>query len=865
MVSALAMPPGYICKDIVEETLDSVSVIAMKQAEGKSRSYSIRIFSPDRPAVKEVLKWNASLQMLESSGTLDKRFLTYDPDLLAKSRGVYGVRPYHPRTLEFVCFFGVDLFDDEKHAICFQLGEMSKKLRGFGERLPIFPSRILLHDDLFVQLTDFYPPNPIDEEACELGWFEKRMHADFFRTIVAMLWRVSREEAGVRLLQYESLGEGAPEWGAAFLQKHRRTSQTDGLPPLIVLDINRANVAQFSPEIMNHALCEILRIIPELDGRMVELRVVPMLSALMPIEHDVIQSIVLLLLVAVLRKIGFTAFDRVRFTGYVERILLRSSNTASRFTLYGVLRDVVQFIAPEERETLIRAMICSRIGDDETNSVKEHELVVFTNGVSSLMAELNRLSLLERQTTIKPFACRVIATLPLTNSLFTSLIAMDTSLYVVDTVLARMPQQIKSQPEMRFLVHVAEHATREMLFRFNFVFAASSHLTVSSLAIFFLQKLRRLIHPVVFRMLVPSEVQQDLVVVPDSPHPTDDTLLESIAPMIARFVVGERPPMAAIREPQTKQISLELGNVRDFDFSADGKTFVVAGSSSVRFWPVNALTSPPTECRLDFDGEIDRIGGFGDSIFVAGHSGNTLKLCSWQLGQSERVQERVSIEGAGPVTAFEKSDRGDLILLGTDSGMVYMKRASLEVQPFFQVSRTLGCPISFAFLPSSSYYVVGTSEGTVIVYDFRMQCPLRRTRPSNRPAFVSASDPRTFWITCGPYATQFRIAMDSISRTFQASGTHAVLACGVRDWLITAHSDFSMFAFNGQLVVDLNNPNAVKQVRQSDRDIAVVPSLAVPRHSAPIRLLKSSPVAFAPISCDAAGRLVIWPTPFLTR
>jgi hypothetical protein len=160
---------------------------------------------------------------------------------------------------------------------------------------------------------------------------------------------------------------------------------------------------------------------------------------------------------------------------------------------------------------------------------------------------------------------------------------------------------------------------------------------------------------------------------------------------------------------------------------------------------------------------------------------------------------------------------------------------------------------------------VGTSEGTVLLYDFRMQCPLRRTRPSNRPAIVSASDPKSFWVTCGPYAAQLNLAMDSISRTFQAAGTHAMLSCCVRDWLVTAHSDFSMFAFNGQLIVDLNNPNAVRQIRTPDRDIAVAQSHAVPRHRAPIRLLKSSPVALAPISCDTNGRLVIWPTPFLTK
>jgi hypothetical protein len=78
-------------------------------------------------------------------------------------------------------------------------------------------------------------------------------------------------------------------------------------------------------------------------------------------------------------------------------------------------------------------------------------------------------------------------------------------------------------------------------------------------------------------------------------------------------------------------------------------------------------------------------------------------MCSWQIGQGERVQERVvALEGAGPVSTFEKSDSADLILVGTKSGRVYIKRSSFEIEPFFDIDRRIGCPVSFAFLPLSS-------------------------------------------------------------------------------------------------------------------------------------------------------------------
>jgi hypothetical protein len=285
-------------------------------------------------------------------------------------------------------------------------------LRSFPDRLPIFPSRILLHDDLFLQLTDFYPPNPIDEEACELGWFNpETQNRDFFLTIISMLWKIDKNAATQKLDSYENFNGSAPAWGKLFIQKHRRTSQTEGLPPLIVLDINRANVAQFSPEIMNHALCEILRIVPELDPPVVELRVVPMLAALMPIDHDVIQSIVLLLTLAALRKVGFGEIDRAMFRGFLERILLNPLNTTSRFTLYGVLPEVIQFVKREERENLIRAM-------SSLTAASEHEMVVFLNGLAPLMTELDRLALAKRRITAKPFICQILGDLQLLNPFF---------------------------------------------------------------------------------------------------------------------------------------------------------------------------------------------------------------------------------------------------------------------------------------------------------------------------------------------------------------------------------------------------------------------------------------------------------------
>ena len=59
----------------------------------------------------------------------------------------------------------------------------------------------------------------------------------------------------------------------------------------------------------------------------------------------------------------------------------------------------------------------------------------------------------------------------------------------------------------------------------------------------------------------------------------------------------------------------------------------------------------------------------------------------------------------------------------------------------------------------------------------------------------------------------------------------------------------------------MNNPEIAVHVNGSGCDVRARQSMVTPLHESQIRILRSSPLAVAPISCDANGVVVFWPTP----
>ena len=868
----ITLPPDFIAKELLDDTVDSVNVLAVKSGDA-SRLYSVRVFNQtemSKELVDKMRKWNDEIRNYELKDASVSRFVPFEIRSDPATSTFYAIHPFFSRSLEFVCGYGVDLFEDEKHAISFQLGDICKRLAPYHERLPIFPSRFVLHNDLHLQLTDLYPPNPIDEEAFEMGWFDQeKKNEDFFVRIMALLWRIDEVSARERLNDYMNFSGSAPAWGKTFIEKHRRTSDTKGLPPLIALDINRAKLTEFMPAWMCHALAEIVDIVPSLDNEMITRRVVPVIRSIIDADHDVVQCFILLLLVEVAKKTGLsgvvsdddhTQIDWFTFQNHIDEIFASEKRVASRFVLCCILPELLSCLSTEDGKNLIRALIVRH---------SDYEMTIFMNSFTDIMVALNKTAAHLKPPTVKPFVCQLLNYLPLTDNLLGSLISMPPSLYVVDALLARMAPQIKSQVEMRYLIAAAKFASPAMLFRFRFLDAATSNLTVSSLALVFLQRLKRLVHPVDYSLLIPAHVQPDLVWLPETPDPVDDTLLETIDSLIIRNVVQE--PQDTIKprpqNTQSKRITLELGTVNDFDFTADGKCFLVVDEAQMRVYRsamlVSSFSASGYDSIIDYSVSIDRVAGIGDHALIAGHINNSACFMESDIATSSTYSDPTVINGVGRVTTIEKSKTSDFLLIATESGHILVKEERRPVRQLFSLSPNLGIPISLALIPATPHYVVSTSEGNALLYDLRMQCPVRRMRPSNRPAIVAPCDPSAFWMTCGPYCAKFDVQMSAIQRTLSAPPAHAVSCCCFGDWLVTAHTDYSVYAYNQKagVVSNMNSPSSPTDFTVSGTNVRVRPSTATPLHESSIRILRSSPIASAPISCDANGVVIFWPSP----
>jgi WD40 repeat protein len=477
------------------------------------------------------------------------------------------------------------------------------------------------------------------------------------------------------------------------------------------------------------------------------------------------------------------------------------------------------------------------------------------------MVALNDRALKSKPGAIKVFVSQLLTQVQLSHNLLTSLLSLPPSLYVVDAVLSRMSPQLKSQAEIRYLISVASSASPAVLFRFGFVYAASSNLTVSSLALVFIQRLKQLVHPVDFRLLIPPKVEKDLVHITPSPDPVNDTLLETLQGLVAEELPHSliTPSEKSIaREPIliSKQISWEAHEkVSDFDFLPDGRTYLAACGSTLRLFQLG--TGSP-ERRIGCRSPIDKIAVCSTSIVVASTCGGTTYFDERPLDPNLHDTSGYSLTELGRVTTMVKSPVTDTILIGTAEGHVIF-HTRMQHFNMLRLQTDLGAVSSIAFVPQTSYYTVGTAHGIVLLYDFRMQCPCRRMRLSDRPAMMAAGDPDSFWITCGPHVVKTPIPMNRIDRRFSVAQTHAIQCCCVKDWVVTAHTDHSVFAFNGKSVLNLSPPPVIQTV--DDPFVTIPPATGGAVHTAPITMLKSSPVTCAPVSCDESGKVVFWPIP----
>ncbi|OHT02074.1 hypothetical protein TRFO_07247 [Tritrichomonas foetus] len=937
----VVLPSGYMFKEMLDETLDSINVLALDK---KNDFYSIRIFPNDKSPNSEkiistIKKWNNNFSPKRNE--LYNRILVFE----TKDEGgnYYCWHKFCSRTLEFLCFYGDDVFDEEKDAICIQLIDLLDIVKDY-EPIPIFPSRLILKDDLYIQLSDLYPPNPIDEEAFLMGWFQPgATNESFIIKIIGLLWRIDDEKAKEKFIDYKNNSGSCPKWSKEFLTLHISDTSTirkSNIPPILALDLVRSKVnsgvRSADHFAASYGITEMIYLVGKLTKQMIQVRVLPITLDLLKVNHDTTKSLILLLVLQILDTIGFeivnsknmnisnrdqlsltglqnqsslymqqsmqnsgdqndqqtrNRLDLPTFTDFIKSILSSEFNMA-KYTFFCVLPRIIRHIGFDEAKSLIIKLI-SIIRQPENDHLK----VIFCLNFTRIMKALGQLTNNSRPSSLKPFICQLLsikishvqaiqASQSIQNQdfniesstakeadeflfkpsdqLLQSLLTMQPELYNLDAMIERMPSQLMTQTQLRYLIKNIRFASPSMLFKFNVV-AALPLIHISSLSQAFIRKLKTVVHPADYNALIPADAESYFLTIPNSAPPIEDTMLEIVRPFISKklfeYNKSNNHRHVTTKSVQSVNTILELGSIKDFSFTLDGKGVLVCSDNNVRRYNSN-FTSLDYHVLFTTNEVIEKVVTFPDSFVISGSDGpQRFGFMRFYYDNKARNQ---SHSYDSPITALSRFESNDYVFFGLKNGDIYFntplsQKDSLHI---ISIGENLGAPISIVEMPNSPNFVISTNEGNAIIYDMRIQTPLKRFRACNRPAYVVPCDSSNFWMTCGPFCTKFDIKNLQIKQAISCSSSHVVGCCCVGDWVITAHTDLSMFAVNEKAsVVNLNTPNGMLSYRKSDKFIKINPGDSVPLHEHQINCIKASPTIQAAVTSDISGRMIMWATP----
>ena len=866
--------PGYTILKLLDETLDSINVLA--RSTKTKNLFSIRIFNNDeisQDLINHIINYNELVQRMEkdenknifkSSGT--NRFLTYDIIQDDSKEHYFAIKTFTPRTIEFLCFFGDELFEEEKHAICLQLGQIYQYLKDEKQLFPVFPSRLILNDDLFLQLTDLYEPNPIDEEAYEMGWFDEGItNKDFFVRIIKWIWNISEEEAEQKLELYLNLDSDFLSWGKEFIKKHRHSSDTKGLPPLIAFDINRAKA------LLNDAPCicyALTKMIDEMDGlttQMIKDRAVTVALELMIYDIDIIQANVLLFTIKIIEKIGFAPneqesrkLEQKDFTLFIDKIA-SSNHKAARFTLYCKLPSIIKLLPYEDSKNLVVYLAIS---------AEKQESYVFVTKFTEIMNALNEIN---ESSNIKSFICQIIDLLKkqdyLSDPFLSSLINLDTSLYNVDSVLLSMPEQLLSVTSLKYLISVVKSASPALRYRFN-LSSALLPISLCSLALKYIEILREITPSADFYALIPPNMLKITYKIPDSPMPINDNKIQQIQTLITaktlKFDIINTKITTKIN--MNHHFILHIEKLLDFSYNLDGKYFVICEGKCIKIFNSNSLFSSfkftgYELVKLSQSSYIYSLVCFQEKIVFVSKDNNSYSLNECTIGNKSSLKRISSYtKKISFIWLFEEAL---LLFIIFNDGDIYCKKDGDLPFFFFNIPLSFGKVFSIISLPNTTKCIIGTTEGHIFLYNLKYRCPLLHIRPSNRPAFLSPNDSNSFWVTCGPFATKINIEKTKIMYSISCLPSHVLFLCYINNTLITFHSDYSVHSISeNNNIIDMNTLQSNIPFAKEANSININSHKTLPHHKDKILIVKKSPITSSAISYDASGRLIIWPNIF---
>lgn len=876
-LQSLVLPDGYSPKAVLDANLDTVSILCNDNRAGIDVEIKIFASQSDADTAK---RWQRQIETI-NNGKTNGFYLPFSYQTLPNDKFV-AIRKFHSRTVDSLVFFSDTLYKEEKHAICIQIIEICSLLSP-NEKYPVFPSRFLIHENLTVQLTDMFPPNPVDEEALRMGWYKSNTKTrDILISHISYIWKIDSNLAKDYLEEYESFIYKRDE---KFARKHIpkyvtnyliNSPSKEELPPLLIFDQHRIDLISGNTNSICDSLLNIYYDIDYLTEDMLKTRVVPIIKEMVKNQCELVEALCFFILIKVKKLIKIMKGEELNDTlvtdsmimsnspmissktsdnhsnlgtivangpkdiklGFTKSLtnIITSEHFASRYIMYSSVTDILSL----KKKKFLKDLLLLLISTNNPN-----EIDIFTYNLVSLIPKLKS----------RTYTIQVLDRLRITESLLYSLQQINPAFYNPDAIIAKMSSQLFTQTQLKFLISVVKHASPAMLLKFNFSEALSSP-SLSTLTHSLFQKIKPLIHSSDYCVLVP----QTTPIIPSlQPIPRSDNMLETIEPLIAKQIIGPQKSTFRSSSPVAwtgSPISFNTKSTVDAQFSTDGK-FIFTCGSELRMFKLDNVKSHVPNFSSGISKPLVHPSTASVSIhdnFIIGNTNN--EILSFMITSQEFSN---SYTLPSTINTFARFNESSFLFAGLQDGTV-MAGTYDAMGKVFRIPRAHGNIISICSLPQSTQYYIGTDIGSVFMYDLRMQCPIKNIRLSNHKAKISKVDSKSVLITSGPYAAKMDKDLNTIISSYSNSQSYVIDACSMDDNIITAHTNYSVLLWNEQKCYNISDWRS--QTLNKGPHYQSSPFNAIPYHDVDITLLRPSISTTSVLSCDRNGKLVIWPVSY---
>lgn len=871
------LPDGYVAVAVLDANLDSTSILCTETKDNKE--VEIRFYTQEEVAIDAIEKYS-SLQSIDNKEFKDS--IVFPVFERLKNNTYYSRREFHPRTLGTLIYFHDSLYDEEKHIILLQIIKITS-LFPSNILFPILPSRFLVYENLVVKFTDLHRPDPIDDESLVIGYYQKGINNEtLILNIISQVWNLDDEfEAHSYYTKYKSLI--SPDAHSVFLVSDLlwvniyfdllkgNIKDIDSLPPVIRLDFYRHKLLDKNYIEVARNMILIYSEIDNLDQDILDKRVIPVMNSFSNENLDLISGLAFLILLKIKKRsknYNETSLLFSSLTSEKESSLLQKSASKQSIKDYTdnsdksketlLLEALNNFFSPERKTA--RFLLCSQIHDiflAEGEWVGVLVLQYLTSHSIDMELDIlcSRIPEIVEITSNKVLTIKLLNLMKFSEQFYYALLQIPTSMYNPDILVCNFSNQLFTQTQVRFLIHVANVLTPELIFRLNLQSALKPPI-LSSLTYDLIKKIKPRINPIDFSVLtVNLKYTNNIIKVP--PKMLSSGILNEISEMILPAnLLGFRFHNATniIRLESWKGSSFHLNSVKAscVCFTQDGKYLITAGEE-FNFFTIENLKSGNIVPVIKKTSQkfIKHINCDSSGIYCASDfSFQCFKF------ENETMIPLFETHFCEKISTIKKLIDTNLLILFLEDGSAKFFKNEL-FHDAYKIPAEHGIPISVCYIPSKKQYVVGTDSGSLILFDLNMQCPVKILRLSNQPSYVSFYDRKSFLCTAGPYATLLNYEMNKIERCFMQQLSYVTALTSVNQVVITAHTDLTVRAWKDGRLINLLDGS----VSTADNEYcwSARPTYTPSILSSKVKRLESLQNIPVVISIDEENNVYVWP------